>query len=100
MSLPDQEDRALEAARDFLLSLSSGRHPARPITALRAEARRIVKHYPLLIDGLNTRQSELVRAVVDYHADTVSTHWDECYLTHAGCLAKRLQALEEEASDE
>lgn len=47
MSLPEQEARALERAREFLLALSSGRHPARPIRDLRAEARDIAKHYPL-----------------------------------------------------
>ena len=48
MSTPEQEARALEAAWVFLLGLSSGQHPARPITDLRAEARTIAKHYPLL----------------------------------------------------
>ena len=48
MSTPDQEARALQRARVFLLALSSGQHPARPIRDLRAEARDIAKHYPLL----------------------------------------------------
>lgn len=47
MSTPDEEARALEAAWEFLLGLSSGRHPARPINELRTEARTIAKHYPL-----------------------------------------------------
>lgn len=47
MSLPDEEANSLDAAWRFLLQLSSGEHPARPITALRTEARRIAKHYPL-----------------------------------------------------
>lgn len=47
MSLPEQQARALERAREFLLALSSGRHPARPIRDLRAEARDIANHYPL-----------------------------------------------------
>lgn len=47
MSLPRQEAVALGRAYGFLLALSSGEHPARPIRDLRAEARDIVKHYPL-----------------------------------------------------
>lgn len=96
MSLPDEEQRALRDARSFLLRLGSGEFPARPVSAVRAEARRVMWHYPLLIDGLNTRQTELVRAVIDYHADTIGTHYETCYLHHAGCLAKRLQALEDD----
>ena len=49
MSTREQEARALEAAWVFLLGLSSGQHPARPIRDLRAEARAIAKHYPLMV---------------------------------------------------
>ena len=49
MSTREQEARALEAAWVFLLALSSGQHPARPIRDLRAEARDIAKHYPLMV---------------------------------------------------
>lgn len=47
MSLPEQEARALLRAQQFLLALSSGEHPARPIRDLRNEARDIARHYPL-----------------------------------------------------
>lgn len=47
MSTRDEEARALDEAWRFLLRLSSGEFPVRPVKALRAEARRIVKHYPL-----------------------------------------------------
>lgn len=47
MSLPDEEATALERARAFLLSLSSGEYRVDSIKALRADARGVVKHYPL-----------------------------------------------------
>lgn len=46
MSLPREEARALEEARQFLLDLSSGAEKRIP-TVTRQRARRIVRHYPL-----------------------------------------------------
>lgn len=48
MSLPEQEARALDDAQDFLLALGSGQLKIDGnIKAIRAEARRIMRHYPL-----------------------------------------------------
>lgn len=48
MSLPREEARALDDAAQFLRELGSGRTKINNnATALRAEARRILKHYPL-----------------------------------------------------
>lgn len=46
MSLPDQEAAALEAARKFMLGVCSNK-PLRPISEVRAEARQIMRHFPL-----------------------------------------------------
>lgn len=71
MSTPDQEARALERARVLLLALSSGEHPARPIRDLRAEARDIAKHYPLLVGERwiapnNDNQGVMMSLAADY----------------------------------
>ena len=52
MSLTTEEARALDRAADLLLKLSSGQYLfAKPgghaVTELRAEARSIMRHYPL-----------------------------------------------------
>lgn len=41
-------------------------------------------------------QAGLVAEVVDLHRDNHSTHYDGCYRSHAGCLAARLHALDDE----
>jgi hypothetical protein len=60
VSLPEQEQRATERAWRFLLDLGSGSTPVRGnVTALRAEARDISRHFPLggrLDDALERRQ--------------------------------------------
>lgn len=48
MSLPEEEARALDAVQDFMLRICSGEHPLRPITQVRAEARQLMRHYPLV----------------------------------------------------
>lgn len=50
MSTRDQEARALGEAWRFLLQLGSGEFPARPVSGLRAEARRVLRHYPLAVE--------------------------------------------------
>lgn len=47
MSTCDEEARALDDVWEFLLQLSSGEYKVTTITKLRADARRLVRHYPL-----------------------------------------------------
>lgn len=47
MSTNDEEARALDEAWQFLLDLGSGRYPVKSVRALRAEARQVLRHYPL-----------------------------------------------------
>jgi hypothetical protein len=60
VSLVEQEQRATERAWRFLLDLGSGSKPVTgSVLALRAEARDIVKHFPLggkLDEALERRQ--------------------------------------------
>ena len=47
MSTYAQEVRALDAVAAFLADISSGRHPLRPVQDVRAEAARLLLHWPL-----------------------------------------------------
>lgn len=47
MSLPEQEARALDAVKDFMLALGNGQKKVTTITALRKEALSLMRHYPL-----------------------------------------------------
>lgn len=49
MSLPEQEARALESAKEFLYALGNGQYKITTITALRADARSFMKHFPLVV---------------------------------------------------
>lgn len=56
MSLPEQEARALRCAQEFLRDLSSGDRPViGKVTELRREARRILRHYPLVPEDYAAR---------------------------------------------
>ena len=46
MTLPDERYRAVKAAAQFLARLAGGEYPRVP-KAVRAEARSILRHYPL-----------------------------------------------------
>ena len=46
MTLPDERYRAVKAAQQFLARLAGGEYPRVP-KAVRAEARSILRHYPL-----------------------------------------------------
>ena len=46
MTLPDERYRAVKAAQQFLARLAGGEYPRVP-KAVRAEARAILRHYPL-----------------------------------------------------
>ena len=46
MTLPDERYRAVKAAQQFLVRLAGGEYPRVP-KAVRAEARAILRHYPL-----------------------------------------------------
>lgn len=58
MSTQEQEARALKRAQVLLRDISSGKHPVRPITALRKEARDILRHYPLAPEDYGAREWE------------------------------------------
>lgn len=47
MSMPDEEARALDYAHDFLSHLGSGEYKVASIRQLRADARMVLRHYPL-----------------------------------------------------
>lgn len=47
MSMPDEEARALNDARTFLLHLGSGEYKVTSIRRLREDARTVLHHYPL-----------------------------------------------------
>lgn len=51
MSLPEQEARALQRARWLLSGIGSGLYKITTITQLRADARDVMKHYPLDAEG-------------------------------------------------
>ena len=46
MTLPDERYRAVKAAQQFLARLAGGEYPRVP-KAVRAEARSVLRHYPL-----------------------------------------------------
>ena len=47
MSTYEQEIRALDRAHEFLMDISAGCHPLRPIRDVRTEVRRVLRHWPL-----------------------------------------------------
>ena len=47
MSTRDQQARALDDTYAFLLEVSSGRHPLRPIGDVRNQVRNLLNHWPL-----------------------------------------------------
>ena len=49
MTLPDERYRAVKAAQQFLARLAGGEYPRVP-KAVRAEARSVLRHYPLAWD--------------------------------------------------
>ena len=49
MTLPDERYRAVQHAQQFLARLAGGEYPRVP-KAVRAEARSILRHYPLWYD--------------------------------------------------
>ena len=49
MTLPDERYRAVQYAQQFLARLAGGEYPRVP-KAVRAEARSILRHYPLWYD--------------------------------------------------
>ena len=46
MTLPDERYRAVKSAQQFLARLAGGEYPRVP-KAVRAEARSVLRHYPL-----------------------------------------------------
>lgn len=95
MSLPDEEQWALRQARRFLRCLGSGEYKVTTITALRQDARRILKHYPYL-DPEVPEHGRVIKAVLDEHEGEVGTHWETCWKHHAGCLARVLRDMEDQ----
>ena len=41
----------------------------------------------------NQTPESVIAEVIEYHADTIGTHYEGCYKHHAGCLAVRLRYM-------
>ena len=41
----------------------------------------------------NQTPESVIAEVIEYHADTIGSHWDGCYKHHAGCLAVKLRDM-------
>ena len=41
----------------------------------------------------NQSPESVIAEVIEYHADTIGSHWDGCYKHHAVCLAVKLQDM-------
>ena len=41
----------------------------------------------------NQSLESVIAEVIEYHADTIGTHYEGCYKHHAGCLAVRLRDM-------
>ena len=48
MTLPDEEARAIDAVRQFMFELLDPKLTPRVPKAIRQQARRLLKHYPIL----------------------------------------------------
>jgi hypothetical protein len=78
MSLPTEQARALAMARDFLVGIGSRRTKRIP-TAVRQEARRCLKHFPMSYDLPRIVSNELAMG----HMAEMEEHyrklfWGEC----------------------
>ena len=97
MSTLDQESRSLREAERFILGIASGGKPLTPITPVREEAKRVLKHYPLAVDsmweqGRQAMENEydalfVAEAVLRDWSDHVGTHYEGCWTRHVACLA-------------
>lgn len=96
MSTPDEEARAMERVRDFMYALGNGSYRVESITRLRADARDAMHHYPIIDRHMTPQQRRVVDDVIAYHAGHVSTHYEDCYRHHAGCLAMLLRDMEDD----
>lgn len=72
MSTPAEESRALERVRGFMYA------------------------YPIIDRHMTPQQRRVVDDVIAYHAGHVSTHYEDCYRHHAGCLARVLRDLDDQ----
>ena len=41
----------------------------------------------------NQTPESVIAEVIEYHADTIGSHWDGCYKHHAVCLAVKLRDM-------
>ncbi len=41
----------------------------------------------------NQTPESVIAEVIEYHADTIGSHWDGCYKHHAPCLAVKLRDM-------
>ncbi|MGO2113292.1 MAG: hypothetical protein ACTH31_16950 [Pseudoclavibacter sp.] len=96
MSAPDQEARALARVRDFMYDLGNGTYRVETITRLRADARAVMKHYPIADGHMSPHQRQAVETVIDTQKGVIGIHSESCWKRHAGCLATLLRDMEEQ----